>query len=48
MYQIRDKRENIIIARFISKEDAEKFLRLKQGEEKNRYVMVKAGEKNKK
>ena len=45
MYQIRDKKEQKIIARFLDKTDAEAFLRYKQGEEKDRYIIVCVGEK---
>ena len=48
MYQIRDKKQQKIIARFLTQKDAEAFLRLKKGEDKDRYVLVKAGEKDEK
>ena len=48
MYQIRDKKQQKIIARFLTKKDAEAFLRLKKREDKDRYVLVKAGEKEEK
>ncbi|MCR5105142.1 MAG: hypothetical protein K6B68_11965 [Eubacterium sp.] len=48
MYQIRDKKEQKIIARFLEKTDAEAFLRYNQGEDRERYALVKAGEREKK
>lgn len=48
MYQIRDKKQQKIIARFLTKKDAEAFLLYKQREDKERYVLVKAGEREKK
>lgn len=43
MYQIKDKKERIIIARFINKEDAKKFLSIKIAEERERYEMTETG-----
>lgn len=48
MYQIRDKKRQKIIARFITKKDAEAFLSIKKKEDKDRYILVKAGDKEKK
>ena len=48
MYQIRDNKTRKIIARFLTKKDAESFLRLKKREDEERFEMVKAGEKDKK
>ncbi len=42
MYQIRDKKEQKIVARFLEKDDAEAFLR-KQGMSRKRYIIVKVG-----
>lgn len=47
MYQIRDNKTRKIIARFLTKKDAEAFLRMKKREDEERYEMVKAGEKGK-
>ena len=46
MYQIRDKKEQKIIACFVEKTDAEAFLRYKQGEDRDRYIIVSVGEKD--
>ena len=44
MYQIRDKKENKIIARFIDKVDARDFLKTKnKGKDKERYEIVAFG-----
>ncbi len=48
MYQIRDNKNNKIIARFITKTDAEKFLRIKKKEEDGRYDIIKSGQQKRK
>ena len=45
MYQIRDKKENVIIARFVTEEDANAFLRTSRDEDRERYILVNSGEK---
>ena len=45
MYQIRDKKTHRIIARFLTRKDAEAFLAMKRKEDEERFVMVKAGDK---
>ena len=46
MYQVRDKEKNIIIARFLTKKDAETFL--KEKKEDGRYIIISAGSDKKK
>lgn len=46
MYQVRDKKNNKIIARFVKRKDAEEFLKIKRLQERGRYEIVAAGKKN--
>ena len=47
MYQIRDSKQQRIIARFLLKKDAIEFFNLKEKEEKDRYVLIEAGKRGK-
>ena len=43
MFQIKDLKSKKIIARFLFREDAEKFLRMKKEQDKDRYVLIESG-----
>ena len=45
VFQIKDLKSKKIIARFLFREDAEKFLRMKKEQDKDRYVLIESGKK---